>query len=248
MNDALHFFNWIFGRNNKYNNITSYNSIVQDLEDVINKYQIYKFDSPNSDQCNTIEVLYKDKLMNINSDELSEVLTVGFKTVVPKNKDANIYKKELCESILQQLKKRYMLLVHIYDSINKAISKLTKAINGEYCASNSNNTHDIDDLIKCKKLFGTWVSTDDQKNRRKNMKKNLHDYKYQNWKDKVLLLNNEINKYLRILQNNIIKKIKCDIVNPNGDEWFNNIEKEANGIIAEMNVTTNKLFDIIIAI
>jgi hypothetical protein len=232
---------FIYNIFNYNNNSTIYSNLMKDIYELIDQYETYKFDEKG---CDTLEILYDDKLMKLKMNELSEILVIGLKYNIPHNTsiDKQKYKKLLCKKIIEHFRKRYELLIDVHNSIEKCMKKLSKIKSGDYCKNIDINI-DINNFDACIKNKGEWISKKDFTNEINRIKNN-NDILTRNYY--VNKLKNDINHHLKLLHKEVVEKIKEELKYPKDEYYFNNLEKETFLILKRMELSTDALFKIII--
>jgi hypothetical protein len=200
-------------------------SIVNNISH--NKYQWWT----NKDNCMKLELIYKDKLMNLEKNSL---LGTSFSLGIPFDRSTtpnNIYdqtKDHLCNSIISHYKKRIELMENIFKSVETTQNMFRKLKKGNVCTSVDGY---IDNWRECGEVDGGWIGEEEFTN---ILKKIGNTNKYRTYLGVVKKFEQNYYVYLRNLRS-LVDMIVKDIDNKMEDHEFDIFETNILGLINRMN-------------
>ena len=193
--------------------------IQNTIKELIKKYSIWS----DSEKCNKMELVYKNKLLGFSDSQLYQVsLILGYKY------DKQIPREKICDFIVNHYKQRINLLKQINTGINKCADMLVRVREGEFC---KNTSKYIDNFFTCNTIpRSLWINKEEYQKLLENLKKSDRLEAMMKWISQLeTYYYSSLNKLLRI-----VVTIKQDIDNTISFVEFEAIKNETDKVLKDM--------------
>lgn len=130
------------------NNVDLQNTLLEHINSTaIELSEYYTTNFLNPDFCNSIALIYNDKLLNFRKQELDDVAySLGVLSDTP------LVKQKVCEKIIKHYTDRLNLIAKIQKSVSFCANRIMALVSGPIC---SGNPH-IFDMEECQNKGGQW--------------------------------------------------------------------------------------------
>jgi hypothetical protein len=199
------------------NNSDLYNNIIKTI-DILTKE--YSNDFLNKDFCDSLSLIYEDKLMNF---PLKKIKNVNYKLGITYNN--NTLKNNLCKNIIDYYKQRIEIMKNISDKLNSINNEIAEFLNPPYYIDENN--------------FIVIGKDKDIKNKDKNNLRVVTNIDNEHNND----FNNQI-KNLNTLYNKILHKIDDYLENNKNYKEKDNFLTEFNVMIQNLQNIINNILNI----